>query len=203
MNASMSTRPARVGGVERALDACAAAASAASRTARACRPPARAIDQSTCMRVGQRDVDGVDLGVGEQRLVGAVRARDAVLVGVRLRARPRSRLRDGDDLDAVRRAARRARCAALMRAVERSPTPQPHEPSPIGRNSWSGSACVARAREREETTSATSSALIIPSSSACSGVAPGAHREVRRDAARGRCSCSARPARAARGRARA
>ena len=48
-------------------------------------------------RVGQRDVDRVDLGVGEQRLVGAVRARDAVLGGEGPAALDVARA-DGDEL---------------------------------------------------------------------------------------------------------
>ena len=57
-------------------------------------------------RVRQRDVDRVDLRVGEQRLVAAVRAREPVLGGVRTGAL-RVAAGDGDDLDRVR--ARRAR----------------------------------------------------------------------------------------------
>ena len=57
--------------------------------------------------VGQRDVDRLDVGVGEQVLVGAVRARDPVQLRERLRRR-RAAARHGDD---VRR-------GALARALD-------------------------------------------------------------------------------------
>jgi hypothetical protein len=38
-------------------------------------------------RVRQRDIDRVELGIGEQVVVGVVRTRDPVLVRVRLGAR--------------------------------------------------------------------------------------------------------------------
>ena len=62
-------------------------------------------------RSGQRDVHGVDTLIGKQLLVGAVRALDAVLACVRLRARaiPRAYC---DDLGRARRrsAHPRSRC---------------------------------------------------------------------------------------------
>ena len=51
--------------------------------------------------VRQRDVDGVDVRVLEQRLVRAVRLRDPVLARVRLRLRPVT-ASDGDDVDLAR-----------------------------------------------------------------------------------------------------
>jgi hypothetical protein len=54
-------------------------------------------------RVGQRDVDGVDLVVGEERLVAAVRPLDAVLARVGLRP-VLVAARDRDDPDPVARA---------------------------------------------------------------------------------------------------
>ena len=79
MNASAEHEPAPLGDVERALDLAGRggerllAQHVLAGLERADRP----LDVQP---VGQRDVDGVDVGVGEQRLVGAVRARDAVLV---------------------------------------------------------------------------------------------------------------------------
>ena len=52
--------------------------------------------------VGQRDVDRVDLGIGEQRLVGGVGARDAQLGCATLRAGPGVARGDGHDLAAPR-----------------------------------------------------------------------------------------------------
>ena len=88
MNASISTRPAR------------SAASKAASTSAGWRDSG--FSHSTCLpassartrprhvqRVRQRVVDRVDLGVGQQLLVGAVRPRDAVLVRVGPRARAR------------------------------------------------------------------------------------------------------------------
>jgi hypothetical protein len=65
-------------------------------------------------RVRQRDVDRVDVPVGEQRLVGAVRPLDSVLARVRVRARLLP-ARDRDDVDGVR--------------VGRAPEDRPVDPS--------------------------------------------------------------------------
>jgi hypothetical protein len=48
--------------------------------------------------VRERDVHGVDLGVREERVVRPVRARDAVLRGIRL-GTSRVARGDGDDLE--------------------------------------------------------------------------------------------------------
>ena len=89
MNASIRTSPARVGGVEGLLDLGRAARvgllaeDVLARGERVHRP-------LVVHAVRERDVDGVDVGVGEERLVRAVGARDAVLARVGL-ARPAGR----------------------------------------------------------------------------------------------------------------
>ena len=57
-------------------------------------------DPGGVQRVGQRDVDGVDVGVGQQLLVRVVGLRDAQFGGVR--AGPPTRAADRDDLPAPR-----------------------------------------------------------------------------------------------------
>ena len=103
MNASITTTPAR------------SAASQAS-SASAAVPRVRLLDEDVLAGldrlqrplvvhpVRERDVDGVELVVGEQLLVAAVGARDPVLGRVRLRLGAVA-ARDRGDLDAVRPAA--------------------------------------------------------------------------------------------------
>ena len=119
MNASASTRSGAVGGVERRL--------------RVLGPPRqrllaqhvlaglqRADRPRHVQRVRQRDVDRVDLRVGEQRLVAAVRAAEPVLGRVRLGPRRR---RGSPTATASTPSAARAppRSLRLMLAVESSP----------------------------------------------------------------------------------
>ncbi len=86
MNASISTRPDALGDVEGLLHVRRARASTASRRGRACPPRARA-SSTRGGAVRERHVDRVHLGIREERLVRAVRAREPVLAGVGLGAR--------------------------------------------------------------------------------------------------------------------
>ena len=88
MNASASTRPARSAASNAACASSGRRVSGFSHST--CLPASSArIDHGTCSEFGQRDVDRVDVRVGEQRLVAAVRAAEPVLGRVRLGPRPR------------------------------------------------------------------------------------------------------------------
>ena len=100
MNASESTLPGRLGGGEGPLDVPDVAAErllAEHVLARFERPdrPVRV------HRVRQRDVDRLDLGVGEKLVVAPVGARDLPRLCELLRP-PEVAAADGDDLDVVR-----------------------------------------------------------------------------------------------------
>jgi hypothetical protein len=74
-------------------------------------------------RVRERDVDRIDFVVCEQRFIGPVRVRDAVLSGVRIRTRFVA-APDRDDLDRIRLA-----CAFEHGEVD----PRGREDAPAGR----------------------------------------------------------------------
>ena len=119
MNASISTRPARSAASNASLDLGRAprqrllAQHVLARLERLDRP-------RHVHRVRQRDVDRVDVGVGQQRLVGAVRrARSRARAA---NASPRARSREPTATTSTPVASRApARTASLMRAVESTP----------------------------------------------------------------------------------
>ena len=121
--------------------------------------------------VGQRDVDRLDIGVGEKRVVGAVCAFDLPLAGVL--ARPfLVAAGDGDEVDQRRGLGGRDHepVDAGRRDDAELDGLYPHDGSVIGLSAVSR---IRRLRGRvrmKRTTSATSSADIIPGSA--SGVRP-------------------------------
>ncbi len=123
MNASESTSPSRSATSNASSTSSGCGDSGFSQST--CLPASRArMLHSTCMRIGQRDVDGVDLGIGEQRVVAGVRPLDPVLARVGLGAGAVAAA-DGHDLGAVGQ--RRAREHATVDARGR------HEPPAQGR----------------------------------------------------------------------
>src|SRR5439155_3338509 len=120
--------------------------------------------------VRQRDVDGLDLVVREQRLVRAVGARDLpfarVLLGARLVAAG-----DADEIDLGRFVRRRDDEPVDVGRGEDPPL-HPHDGSVTGRNAVSRTRWLRGRVSTNSTTSATSSGRIIPASSGISGVRP-------------------------------
>jgi hypothetical protein len=120
-------------------------------------------------RVRERDVDGVDVRVPEQRLVGAVGALDLPSPRVLVRSRPVA-ARDRDQVDL-----RGSMSAGDDEPVdvgrrEDAEAHHPHDASVAGRRAVSRMRCPRGLVRQKRTTSATSSAVTIPPST--SGVLP-------------------------------
>ena len=174
MNASERMRPVALGGVEGPLDV--ADVTAERLLAEDVLAGLERLDRPLAVhRVRQRDVDRLDLRVGEQLLVRAVGPRDLPLLRELLGPREVAAA-DRDDVDVVRLVRARRASFLLMSAVERIPhftaIVYPQLVSVMGLNATSRMRWLRGRVSTKSTVSATSSADIIPASSGMSGVRP-------------------------------